>query len=244
MNIVIDVGNTHVKTGIFRDDVLIEHEHYESFELTSIQYIFNRFPSIESCIISSVREKDTLLENELNKRTRFFLSLSSSVPLPVKNLYKTPETLGNDRIAGIIGGTTNFPRENLLVIDTGTAITYDIINDKNEYLGGNISPGLAMRFKALNTFTRRLPLLKKDSRFPFIGKDTNEAIIAGVQNGIIFEIEGYTRTMQEKFKSSKIILTGGDAIFFDKFIKNANFVDPFLVLKGLNKILNYNAQTN
>ena len=145
-----------------------------------------------------------------------------------------------DRIAGIVGAYSVFPGENVLVIDAGTAITYDLLNRKGDYLGGNISPGLNMRYKALHFYTGKLPLLQSAEDPPFIGEDTNSAIHAGVQNGLVMEMQAYINRLEEEYKNIKIILTGGDANFFDRKLKNPIFVFSNLLSIGLNFILNYN----
>ena len=139
-----------------------------------------------------------------------------------------------------MGANNIFPDTNVLVIDLGTAITFDLVNNKNQYLGGTISPGLNLRFKALNQFTDQLPLLEKREKFDIIGNDTHSAIISGVQTGIKFEIEGYIHQLQNDYDRLKTILTGGDAIFFDKMLKNTIFVNLNLNFVGLNIILEFN----
>ena len=135
-----------------------------------------------------------------------------------------------------------FPSTNNLIFDFGTAITIDFINANNQYLGGNISPGLNTRFKALHHYTGKLPLIEKNEHFEMTGKTTEEAIISGVQKGIVYEIEGYIREMQSSFANLNVIFTGGDAFFFEKKVKNSIFVEPMLVFFGLNRILEYNAK--
>ena len=155
--------------------------------------------------------------------------------------YKTPETLGIARLAAVAGATALFPSENLLIIDAGTAITYEIITESNIYLGGNISPGMQMRFKALNQYTSRLPLCDPQVTDNWIGKITQEAIVNGVIQGIVNEMEGYDSLMKKEFSKYKVIITGGDADFFAKKLKNPIFVNLNLVLNGLNRILEHNA---
>ncbi len=159
-----------------------------------------------------------------------------------ENCYKTPETLGKDRIAAAVGGFDLYPDTNLLIIDAGTAITYDIVNDKHQFLGGNISPGIEMRFKALHQFTGKLPLVKQQNFGKLYGTSTEEAIRAGVQNGVVFEIDKAIDTFKEFYKNLKVIITGGDAEFFDKKLKNSFFVNFNLTALGLNRILEYNGE--
>ena len=149
--------------------------------------------------------------------------------------------MGKDRLAAVAGAIGLYPNTNLLVIDAGTAITYELINSKHEFLGGNISPGMTIRYKALNEFTSKLPLLSASDETPLIGQSTKEAIQAGVQNGVLFEIQGLINELSSQYPSIKTIITGGDAEFFARKLKNPIFVHPNLVLIGLNRILEYNA---
>lgn len=201
-----------------------------------------KFP-FRKCILSSVTNEDEAISMFLQNEIPHFINLNHTTPLPYKNLYHTPESLGNDRIAGIAGAYNRFPGANVLVIDLGTAITYDLITSNGEYKGGNISPGLVTRFNALHSFTSRLPLLGKADVQIDLGTDTRSAIIAGVQNGILYEINGYIEHNSTEFPDLVIILTGGDADFFANKLKKPIFVDPNLILSGLNAILEYNIQT-
>jgi type III pantothenate kinase len=174
----------------------------------------------------------------------YLIDLSHSTPLPFKNLYRTPENLGKDRIAAAAGAFAAFPDTHTLIIDMGTAITFDILTSAGNYLGGNISPGLAMRFRALHAFTSRLPQLEKDEFSDDPGTDTRSAIISGVQKGILYEIQGYIEHFSKLYPGLKVILTGGDGDFFAKPLKSPIFVIPNLVLCGLNFILDFNAHRN
>jgi type III pantothenate kinase len=168
------------------------------------------------------------------------LWLNHETPLPVVNLYETPETLGYDRMAAVVGANEQFPHRNILVIDAGTCITYEFIDSKGQYHGGNISPGMQMRFKALQQFTGRLPLVDTNGRKLPMGRDTETAIRAGVLKGMEYEISGYIESMKHKYPELLVFLTGGDDFSFDSSVKSIIFADRFLVLKGLNRILNYN----
>jgi type III pantothenate kinase len=150
--------------------------------------------------------------------------------------------LGADRIALVAGAIEIYDKQNVLVIDAGTCITYDFITAKNEYLGGGISPGMGIRFRSLNTFTQKLPLIEYREEFQLIGKNTENSILSGVLNGVICEIDGIIEKYKENFGELQIILSGGNTIFFDKRLKNNIFAFPKLLLYGLNSILNYNAQ--
>jgi type III pantothenate kinase len=240
VNLVIDIGNTLSKLAIFDHDEMV---HFETSEFVASQLIndlFSKFQKIAHAIISTVAQIPEDLTQTLKNKNVSTRILDSKSLLPFKLKYKTPETLGKDRIAAVAGAYKLYPQKNVLVIDAGTAIKFDLINSKEEYLGGNISPGLDMRFKALNHFTARLPLLNQHENFSLIGASTTEAIINGVQNGLIFEIEGYVRELETIYPDLIILLTGGNAQFFEYKLKKTIFVVSNLTLIGLNTILEYN----
>jgi type III pantothenate kinase len=242
VNLVIDRGNTQVKFGIF-DQCQIKHSDYSDFlDKQLIKQITNQF-KIKHIILSTVvsdRHEDLL--SNLSLINCPIVELNSSTPLPFKWHYKSKDTIGKDRLAAVAGAISLYQNSYLLVIDAGTAITYEVINEKKEFLGGNISPGMAMRFKALNNFTSQLPLLDKNPNHELIGKSTTGAIQSGVQNGLLFEIDGLINELSRQHECLKTIITGGDAEFFAQKLKNPIFVHPNLVLIGLNRILEYNAQ--
>lgn len=196
--------------------------------------------NIDRGIIATVVNIDSHILEQLKKLPFPVLWLDKNTPLPIKNLYESPETLGYDRIAAIVGAYDQCPGKNILVIDAGTAITYEFIDAEAQYHGGNISPGIYMRFKALNQYTARLPLVSPEGRMLLMGKDTETAIRAGVMKGVEYEIQGYIMSLRHKYPELLVFLTGGDEISFDSKLKNIIFADRFLVLKGLNRILNYN----
>lgn len=237
MNFVIDVGNSFTKIGVFEKYNLIFAEKYSEFDIKKFQLLINKY-KIKKIISSSVKDIDLSFLNSKNLK---IISFDEKIKTPFINKYKTPKTLGKDRLAAIAGACEIFPNQNVLVIDAGTAITYDIINENNIYLGGNISLGIDMRYKALNSFTNKLPLKEKSEEFYIIGDSTDSAIISGVQNGIVFEINGYIDYFSQYYNDLKVILTGGNCFFFEKIIKKHIFVNQNLVLIGLNKILEYNA---
>ena len=194
---------------------------------------------IDACIMSSTRKVWPGLKKILDDRNILFVLLKHTLDLPLKLAYQTPETLGLDRIAAAAGAIAVFPGQAVLVVDMGTAITFDFVDASGVFLGGNISPGMDIRFKALERFTDNLPLVGFDEDVDFFGRSTEEAISAGVQAGIYFEVIGYINTLKNKYNGLKIILTGGGAQYFVKKLKKTIFVDPNLVLKGLNIILDY-----
>jgi type III pantothenate kinase len=243
MNLVIDLGNTFSKIAVCDGTEIIESVISEKISNKEIAYFINNYSELKGAIISSVVNHSRELIDYLDASFDHFLELTNSTPLPLINLYKTPETLGYDRIAAVSGAHTIFPGKNVLVIDAGTAITFDMITAAGEYIGGNISPGLNMRFKALHKFTSRLPMLSlNDEAVEPLGKTTDEAIISGVVNGIAYEVDGYISALSEKYRKLQVVLTGGDANSFDKRLKNSIFVLSHLNLVGLNRILDYNAQ--
>jgi type III pantothenate kinase len=238
MNLVIDIGNTHTKTARFEKSILLETQRFENsagLDLTAI--IDGNRP--DNCIISSVGPVDQI--DHLNEDKSYtVVVLDHSTPLPLGISYKTPETLGHDRIAGAAGAKYVCPFCNVMIMDMGTAITIDFVNAEGIYMGGNISPGLQTRFRSLHDYTARLPLMSKEPGFPEFGNDTPSAIVAGVQQGIIYELNSYIEEYSRRYPACEFIITGGDADFFVNRLKKPIFVIPELVLKGLNYILDYN----
>lgn len=245
MNLVVDIGNTRTKAALFNESELAEDFIYTGSLKSCVDEIFSKYHQIHNTIISTVKKTDDeLLDIIKNKTTGKLIELNASTPVPIKNLYLSPESLGKDRLAAVVGAYTIYKDSNVLIIDAGTAITYDFLNSKGEYSGGNISAGMEMRFKALNQYTAKLPKYSSTTGFPDMGYNTETAIISGVLKGIIFEIEGYISLFSGKYKELKIIITGGDADFFVKNLKKPIFVIPNLILTGLNHILKYNEKFN
>lgn len=240
MNLVIDIGNTRNKFAIIDQNSIMNTIVHDQLSVQTIRDLLIEYPKVNSAIISTVKKVDSTIVSFLREQLNYFIELNEHTNIPIENFYETKSTLGKDRLAAVIGANNIFPDSNVLVIDMGTAITYDFINESNQFIGGTISPGLEMRFKALNHYTDQLPLLKKNENYQTIGKNTSEAIISGVQNGILFEIDGYINTLKSKHNDIKVILTGGDAIFFDKKLKNTIFVNLNLNFIGLNTILEHN----
>jgi type III pantothenate kinase len=242
MNLIVDVGNTLVKFAIFKDAELI---HKVGFELSEFKKQYKAlkkdFPKVKLAIISSVgrlsKKQIELVEDDLK-----IIELSSKTKLPFKNCYKTPKTLGVDRIALVSASAHQFPDKNVLIIDAGTCITYDFITDKNHYLGGAISPGIRLRYKSLNNLTANLPLLETDQPKTIIGDSTESSIHSGVVFGVIKEIDGVIDQYLEKYPSLTVILTGGDAKFLSNQLKNSIFANSNFLLEGLNFILDYNSK--
>jgi type III pantothenate kinase len=237
MDLILDIGNTRVKYAAGK-----QIGTFDNFTHSSANELFNAYSGIDSCIISSVKTLQTDLLNNISNRVKNFIFFNHNTPIPVNNLYEQPENLGKDRLAGVIGANAIFPNHSALVIDMGTAITFDFIDAERNYRGGTISPGLNTRFRALNQFTDKLPLCSPGESEYLIASNTNDAIISGVQNGIIFEIEGYINAFVEKYPALKVIITGGDSLFFGKKLKNPIFAEPNLIFIGLKTILKYNAK--
>ena len=238
MNLVLDFGNTLVKAGVFEEGDLVHFESHQDFNLNKLKKILKQF-KIAGAISSSVVNTSASIEGFL-KKNYHYIKLSPNTLLPIKNNYETPGTLGMDRLAGIAGANFIFPKKNALVINAGTCITYDLITTQAEYYGGNITPGLDMRLKALNTFTDRLPLVRKQFHEGLFGKSTSTAILTGVIQGSYFEMRGFITAYKKNYKQLKVILTGGDAPIFESIAKSEIFAVPNLVLYGLNKILTMN----
>jgi len=237
MNIAIDIGNTNIKTGVFNGEDLVTHFRHDLSDISSIISSIKEY-NPKKCIISStsIAPEDIKKEIEENITTDIII-FDHNTPIPITNLYETPETLGKDRLAAVIGAFGQKKGNNILVIDAGTAITYDIITANGEYLGGNISPGISMRFKALNHYTSKLPLITSDGIKNEIGTNTETAIRCGVLDGIKHEIEGYINHFSNKYSGLLVFLTGGNEFDFEERIKKRIFVDKILVLRGLNKVL-------
>ncbi len=239
-NLIIDQGNTTAKVAVFDSDTMLLEETHELLQQDRIRALCD-FYSIRAAIFSNVNRSSAELSGFFQKQLDSFIYLDHQTPLPIKNLYQTPQTLGPDRLAAVIGADNIKPNASLLVIDSGTAVTYDFIQE-GVYHGGNIAPGLQLRFRALHEFTSKLPLCGYEGVIPLLGTDTETAIRSGVVNGMLFEMEGVVNALKASHPDLYVFLTGGDAFFFESRLKSANFVDYFLVLKGLNRILNYNVK--
>ncbi|MCX6236431.1 MAG: type III pantothenate kinase [Bacteroidia bacterium] len=244
MNLVIDIGNSLTKVAIFDAGEIVQTFCVEELIIKRLSDLKRIYPGLNKAILSSVANINTELLKELKEKYDFFIQFNHQTAVPIENLYESKETLGLDRLAAAIGGVSLFPGKELLVIDAGTAITFDLIDKNNRFLGGNISPGLKTRFRALHKFTRKLPEIECADQWPDIGKTTEEAIRAGVQNGMIFEIDGMIDHVRKNWPECQVILTGGDLFFFDKKLKNTIFVKFEITLIGLNRILEYNAEKN
>ncbi|MFI3239699.1 MAG: type III pantothenate kinase [Bacteroidales bacterium] len=241
LNLTIDQGNSSTKVAIFDGSEIVAKATYlPTITIAELDKLYNDY-QITSAIYSSVRKDGAAIVQHLKGITPiWFQELSYTTNLPIKLLYKTPETLGYDRVAAAIGASEVKSGVNLLIIDAGTAITLDILTADGEYLGGNISPGVKMRFQALNHFTNKLPLIDVNGDIPAVGYDTETAIRSGVVGGVIAEIDGYIRENLIKFGDLTVFMTGGDSTFLVKQIKSCIFEDENLLMRGLNRIILHN----
>ena len=238
MNLVVDIGNTSNKVALFDKKNIVKQETFLNLHLEELIRFSNK-NQLSKTIISSVQKKSQNIESIARYFDALYCSHQMDVPISIK--YKTPETLGTDRIAAIVGANNEFPNKNLLSIDAGSCITYDYFLEES-YVGGRISPGLKMRFNALHQFTNQLPKINTRDSFPNIGNDTSSSIIAGVQGSAVDEMEAVISDFRKENNNTIVILTGGDCGFFEKHLKNSIFADPLIVLKGLNIILEFNAK--
>lgn len=236
MNLIIDIGNNSAKFFLFKDDAIILHGRRDCKNLDFIEDLIREY-AVESLIVSSVIGVDEKWKSTIKKACERTVWFDGTTPTEIKIDYRTPETLGSDRLAAAVGAKNEAPGRNLLVIDAGSAITIDFIDADGHFKGGNISPGVKMRLTALHRLTDRLPLVKKEGDTPSFGYDTETAIRSGVIRGICHEIDGYINFVKEKYPDVLIFLTGGDEKTLVYNIKNRTFADKFLVAKGLNKIL-------
>ncbi|WP_370477050.1 type III pantothenate kinase [Tamlana flava] len=241
MNLIIDVGNTFVKLAVFKSNRLMDKTSVGLDSIIAeIKQLKGNFRGLKRAIVSSVGR---LNDEDVDTIGKIFdlLILDSETRLPFTNLYKTPKTLGVDRMALVSASVNQFPENNTLVIDAGTCITYDFVNAKNEYLGGAISPGLRMRYKSLNNLTANLPLLETEVPKNIIGTSTKHSIHSGVVSGIVNEMDGAIATYKLNYPDLTVILTGGDAKFLSKQLKSSIFANPNFLLEGLNFILQFNS---
>ncbi len=240
MLLAIDVGNTRIKAAVFEANTLLEVLIFTREEFAvQVSFILQQYPKIKNTVVATV---GNLSPND-------FITLENKVKIhyitpadnfPFQNLYTTPKTLGIDRMVLATGAVLQFPNQNRLVIDAGTCITYDFIDEHNSYLGGAISPGIRLRYEALHQFTAKLPLLTKATPQNYIGNSTEESIHSGVSNGVIHEIDGFIEQYKSQYAKFIIILTGGDADFLANRLKNTIFANSNFLLESLNQTFQYN----
>jgi len=252
MNLTIDIGNTLQKIAVFNNDECVYCQSFPSITEAILLSVFNQFP-IKYSIVSSVAGLDAQVIALLDTKTKM-IYYTHQTKAPITILYKSVETLGLDRIANAVGAAAMYPAKNILSIQAGTCLVLDFVNAHGAYLGGSISPGMQMRFEALHEKTKNLPLLENIQKISFttkctknaqrsqefLGTDTQSSLSSGVINGICHEIDGFIEDYRVKFENLTVLLTGGDANYLQKSIKNTIFAAPNVVLKGLNEIIKYN----
>lgn len=239
MNLVIDIGNTCTKTAVFDGDCLLASSIHESGSHEETLNFAAAFPRTTHVIISDVSGKALPAVAEILPGISMLI-LDKNTALPLKNKYLTPGSLGSDRIAAAAGLISLFPGMDALSVDCGSCIKFDLVTADGSYLGGSISPGISMRLDAMHHFTGKLPRVAERLNPQLIGNDTRTSLLSGAINGTVAEVNGMMAQYQESYPRLKLVLTGGDSQYFAKRIKSPIFVQPHLVLMGLNKILKYN----
>jgi len=238
ITLCFDFGNTRLKCAVFSGKILQTVVVLDNDNVETIEKIIEENQA-EKSILSSVVNHNPEIENLLNQKTKFH-KLSHLSKVPITTPVGKPDSIGADRLALCVAAVDLFPQKNNLVIGLGSAVTYNFINKYNEFMGGGISPGMEMRFKALKTFTAKLPLVKADWNFPLVGYDTKTNILSGVILGMAKEIDGTIDAYEEKYDNFNVLLSGGDAQYFNRLLKNKIFADQDLIFKGLYAISEYN----
>jgi type III pantothenate kinase len=233
-----DFGNTRMKCAVFTDGKFVLEQVLEDDKEETIEKLIRQYQP-ERSILSSVIDHNPAMEQLLAGATRFH-KLDHHTKVPVTTPVGKPETIGADRLALVVAAVHLFPEKNNLVIGVGSAITYNYVNKYHEFIGGGISPGMEMRFKSLQAFTAKLPLVKADWNFPLAGYDTRTNILSGVILGMAKEIDGIIGAYEEKYDNFNVLLTGGDATYFSHHLKKKIFADPYLLYKGLYAISEFN----
>ena len=244
MILVVDVGNTRIKAAVFEGDMLVENFVFVKNELQKkIENILKKYKKTAHLVVSSVGnvEKQSFLEFENDLKVHF---ISHQDPFPFINCYSTPKTLGIDRMILAAGATLQFPNQNRLVIDAGTCVTFDFIDQNNNYLGGAITPGLRLRYESLHNYTAKLPLLTLENPKDLIGDSTPDSIHSGVVNGLVYEIDGFIDEYSARYSNFIIILTGGDTEFLAKRLKNTIFANSNFLLESLNQTFQYKTKND
>ncbi|MEY2869659.1 MAG: hypothetical protein RIR01_2159 [Bacteroidota bacterium] len=239
MILTVDVGNTRIKAAVFEGDTCVEGFVFDKTELGKrIENILEKFETISHLVVSSVGdvERQSFLAFETEVTVHF---VSHEDIFPFVNNYGTPKTLGIDRMVLAAGATLLYPNQNRLIIDAGTCVTYDFVDENNVYQGGAIAPGLRLRYESLHQFTAKLPLLTLQNPESYVGKSTSESIHSGVVNGLVYEIDGFIDEYKTACKNIIIILTGGDADFLAKRLKNTIFANSNFLLESLNQTYQY-----
>ncbi|WP_288170467.1 type III pantothenate kinase [uncultured Alistipes sp.] len=240
MNLVVDIGNTLLKLAVFDGGRLVAQQCVGELREETFAGLLGGARAARAVVASTRGEAPAIVE-AVRRHTDYLLEFTPVTPVPIGNAYLTPATLGRDRLAAAVGAATLYPGRNALIVDFGTAVTLDFVSADGVFRGGCISPGMAMRFRALHEYTAALPLCDATDSAELLGRTTDEAVRLGVMNSLAFEIEGYIARMQGEIADLCVIFTGGDTNFFAKRIKNTIFANCNLVFWGLNRILEYNA---
>ena len=239
MILTVDIGNTRIKAAVFEGTTLVAVFVFDKNDLKkNIQNTLEKHSKITDLVVSSVGNVEKSAFSELNLAVKVHF-ISNSDSFPFQNSYKTPQTLGIDRMVLASGAVLQFPNQNRLVIDAGTCITYDFIDENNVYYGGAISPGLQLRYHSLHNYTAKLPLLDLENPEDFIGNSTTASIHSGVVNGLVYEIDGFISEYKARYSNFIIILTGGDTEFLAKRLKNTIFANSNFLLESLNRTFQY-----
>jgi type III pantothenate kinase len=238
ISLCLDFGNTRQKVGVFNGRNFLKEINLPDTSLQSIEALLNEW-NPEKIILSSVINHDPAIETYMAEKTKFH-RLNYTSQLPLTTPVGKPETIGADRLALVAAAVDLFPNIHNLVIGLGTCITYNFINNQHEFLGGSISPGMNMRFRAMHEQTALLPYIKAETQFPLIGFDTKTNLLSGVIWGMSKEIDGIIDEYALKYSNFNVLLTGGDMPFFVPHLKNKIFADPNLIFKGLYAISEFN----
>lgn len=243
MDLAIDIGNSFHKAALFSEEGdMVYYKCFKNITINNVMEFFDFF-KIERSILSSVGKEYDEIKKYLQSNSHYFpFSYNSKLPISIE--YENPQTLGLDRIANAVAAYSNFPGYNIVSIQAGSCLVFDFITKEGNYLGGSISPGIEMRFKALHEFTNRLPLLSKKEINYFIGHSTQQSIKSGVINGVIYEINGFISNYKTNYSDLKIVISGGDSDYLQNSIKNTIFVGSSFILCGLHKILKFNVENN
>jgi len=238
MNLVLDFGNTLIKAAFFEKSTLLKESVFKSTgELINSAWLKEQYKNV---IISSVTQQHPEVQKHLKPNANLLI-FDHKTPIPLKNLYLTPLTLGSDRILSSIGSFVLYPNQNVLTIDAGTCIKYNFVNQNNEFLGGAISPGIPMRLKAMHNFTSALPLIEPEEKFSsLIGNDTKSSLLSGAQLGAVAEVDGTINLYKSIYPNLQVVLCGGDSLYLSEQLKNPFFANQNNLLLGLNTVLHFN----
>lgn len=243
MNLVVDVGNTLIKLAVFEKKCLVYRKTVLKTDFDrSIDFVLESYPTVKHVALSVVGSFSEKSKLKLEKNFTVF-KITSQIKVPFINNYATPKTLGVDRLVLVSAAIDQFAKKKVLIIDVGTCITYDFLNAEGHYKGGAISPGINMRYKALNQFTEKLPLLDANTPQNIVGTSTQTSMHSGVMYGVALEIDGVISQYKQEFEDLTVILTGGNAHFLLDRLKNSIFANPNFLLEGLNFLLEYNQNT-